>query len=190
MDIPKVRFKQMLSSNDVSSLKTVRKELELLGQKDGLPEYMENLDTYINNMIRYKAYYAEDEVELQEPNPNDYTSTACTLFTIDAVICIVSGVVSLFNAKDPLEPYVGLAYIIIGISNLLVASMIGRHFRNQFLQAQVQYRGAKAQCEALNRLYNAVRVPDDEKLKERDELRNTLNSQKAWLLEQFDAVIA
>ena len=81
-----------------------------------------------------------------------------------------------------------MAYIIIGISNLLVASMIGRHFRNQFLQAQVQYRGAKAQCEALNRLYNAVKVPD-EKSKERDELHNTLNSQKAWLLEQFDTAV-
>ena len=104
MEIPKVRFKQMLSSNDVSSLKTVRKELERLGMRERLPEYMGNLDTYIDNMIRYKAYYAEDEVELQEPNPNDYTSTACTLFTVDAVICIVSGIVSLFNREDQPAP--------------------------------------------------------------------------------------
>lgn len=212
MDIPKVRFKQMLSSNDVFSLKSVRNEFERLGMRERLPEYMGNLDTYIDNMIRYKAYYAEDEAELQEPNQNDYTSTACTIFAAVAVICIIAGIVNWFilanvsvphyywedknvaeeflvEIKHQIAPYVGLTYITTGVSGLLSASMIGKHFKNQFLQAQVQYRGAKAQCEALNRLYNAVKVPDDEKLKERDELRNTLNSQKAWLLEQFDTVV-
>ena len=190
MEIPKVRLKRMLSSNDLFSLKTVRKELEHLGMRERLPEYMGNLDTYIDNMTRYKANYAENEVELQEPNPNDYTSTACTIFAVAAVICIVVGLVncSFLANESAISSYVGMTYITIGISGLLIASMIGRHFNNQFLQAQTQYRGAKAQCEALNRLYNAVKVPD-EKSKERDELRDTLNSQKAWLLEQFDTVV-
>lgn len=214
MNIPKVRLKQMLSSNDVSSLKTVRKELELLGQKDGLPEYMENLDTYINNRVLYKGYYAEDEVELQEPNPSDYTSIACTIFAVAAIICIIAGIVNwlylanvsvpysfwekdkdvvaefLVDIKHQLAPYVGLTYITTGISGLITACMIGRHFNNQFLQAQAQYRGAKAQCEALNRLYKAVRGADDEKSKKRDELLDTLSSQKAWLLERFDTIVA
>lgn len=186
MNIPKVRLKQMLSSNDVSSLKTVRKELGLLGQKDGLPEYLENLDTYINNRVLYKGCYAEDEVELQEPNPSDYTSIACTFFLILSVLVIVLGLVSCATVGSS----IGLIYISTGLGAMCTASMIGRHFSNQFLQAQAQYHGAKAQCEALNRLYKAVRGADDEKSKERDKLLDTLSSQKAWLLEHFDTIVA
>ena len=100
------------------------------------------------------------------------------IFVLGLVFCAILG------------PSIGVIYISAGLGAMCSASMIGRHFNNQFLQAQAQYYGAKAQCEALNRIYKAVRGADDEKSKKRDELLDTLSSQKAWLLERFDTVVA